>query len=48
VLEEFYDSKIGKDNKSVLIRIYYEGDFSLYKDNLIKLLEAKYQITVRS
>jgi len=47
VLEEFTDDKIGKDNKSILIRVYYVGDFSAYKDNLIKLLEAKYQARVR-
>lgn len=48
VVEEFFDSKLGSENKSVLIRIFYEGDLSLYKENLVKLLEAKYQVKVRS
>jgi phenylalanyl-tRNA synthetase beta subunit len=48
IMEEFYDKSIGDENKSVLIRIYYEGDLTPYKDNLIKLLEAKYQVKVRS
>lgn len=48
IVEEFIDEKVGKDMKSVLIRISFVGDFIENKDTITKILEAKYQARMRS
>lgn len=47
ILEEFYDKSIGKNKKSILVRIVYKEKLPGYKDTLLASLESKFQVSVR-